>query len=400
MPSSIYTRMHSQYKKGKDQKNSCNFEIISLKNHYLFMTLQDLINQLDVFAPFSLQESYDNSGIQVGSPEQEVSKGLVCLDVTIAVLKEAINKGCDVILSHHPLIFKGIKRLSGESETERIILEAIRKGVSIISIHTNLDNIYAGVNHELGERLGLDDLRILEPSKGLLKKLVTFCPVAHAEKVRAAIFEAGAGHIGDYDCCSFNLRGEGSFRAGESSNPFTGKINELHYEEEVRIETIFPSYLQRKILAAMMSSHPYEEVAYDIYPLDNTFEKSGNGITGNLIEPLAVNEFLEVVKKILNVPFIKHSSYQGKTISNVALCGGSGSFLLQQAIKSGAHAFITADVKYHQYFEAENKILLIDAGHYETEQFTKDLLHKFVKKKIANFALLISETVTNPVHYH
>ncbi len=389
-----------QSKKSKDRKKTCNFEISDKKNTRQIMLLQDINNSLNAAAPFSLQESYDNSGIQVGSPDQEVSKGLVCIDATLPVLQEAISKGCDLILCHHPLIFKGLKQLTGASETEKIIIEAIRHGIAIVAIHTNLDNTYTGVNHELGLRLGLKNLRILEPAKGLLKKLVTFCPTAHAEKVRAAIFEAGAGNIGDYDCCSFNLEGKGSFRAGESSNPFAGKINELHYEEEVRIETIFPSYLQSKILKAMLISHPYEEVAYDIYPLDNTFDKAGSGIKGNFNEPLPVKDFLDVLKETLNLPYLRHSSYTNKYIKNVALCGGSGSFLLHQAIKSGAHAFVTADVKYHQFFEAGNSILLIDAGHYETEQFTKDLLLKIINEKIANFATLISETDTNPVLYY
>lgn len=389
-----------QSKKSKDRKKSCIFEISDKKNTRRIMLLQDIINGLNAAAPFSLQESYDNSGIQVGSPDQEISKGLICIDATLPVLHEAISKGCDLILCHHPLIFKGIKQLTGGNETEKIIIEAIRHGIAIVAIHTNLDNTYTGVNHELAMRLGLKDLRILEPAKGLLKKLVTFCPTAQAEEVRASIFEAGAGKIGNYDCCSFNLDGKGSFRAGESSNPFTGKINELHYEEEVRIETIFPSYLQSKIIMAMLSSHPYEEVAYDIYPLDNTFEKAGSGIQGSFNEPLPVKDFLDTIKKTLNLPYLRHTNYSEECIQNVALCGGSGSFLLHQAIKSGAHAFVTADIKFHQFFEAENSILLIDAGHYETEQFTKDLLLRVINEKIANFATLISETDTNPVLYY
>ena len=363
------------------------------------MLLKNFLGILNDIVPFYLQESYDNSGLQVGSPEQEVSKALICLDVTIPVVQEAIEKECDLIVCHHPLIFKGITKVTDNDLTGRILLEAIRHSIAIVAIHTNVDNAYHGVNHELGQRLGLTNLKILKPAKSMLKKLVTFCPLAHAEKVRSALFEAGAGQIGDYDCCSFNLEGKGSFRAGDNTNPFAGKIQELHYEPEVRIETIFPVYLQAGILAAMLAAHPYEEVAYDIYPLDNVFERAGSGMVGSYDKPLAVREFLDVVKTELGVPFVRHTHYNKGEIRRVAICGGSGSFLMQQAVESGAQAFVTADVKYHQFFDACDKILLVDAGHFETEQFTTDLLYSRLKKKIANFALLVSETNTNPVNY-
>lgn len=364
------------------------------------MLLKEFVSLLAGIAPFSLQESYDNSGIQVGSPQQSVGRGLVCLDVTPDVVQEAIHKECDLIVCHHPLIFKGVTSITGKNNTEAIIIEAIKRGLAIVAIHTNLDKIHHGVNHELGERLGLQNMRILQPEAGLLKKLVTFCPTAQAEQVRAALFEAGAGVIGNYDCCSFNSEGKGSFRAGEHSNPFVGALNELHYEPEVRLETIFPAYLQPMIIKALIRSHPYEEVAYDIYPLENVFDKVGSGMIGDLEAPMPAKVFLAQVKKSLNVPFLRHSAIAHPEIKSVAICGGSGSFLLQQATKAGAQAFVTADVKYHQFFDAEKKIMLVDAGHYETEQYTKNLLHKMVKKKMPKFALLISEANTNPVNYY
>lgn len=363
------------------------------------MFLKEFLQLLESAAPLSLQESYDNSGIQVGSPEQEVNRGLVALDVTPAVVGEAIRKECDLILAHHPVIFKGLQRITGANVAEEVIIEAIRNGIAVVAVHTNLDNVHYGVNHRLGTRLGLKELRILQPLQGLLKKLVTFCPLEHAEKVRAALFQAGAGHIGDYDCCSFNLAGKGSFRAGEDANPFVGNVKELHYEQEERIETIFPDYLQHKVVAAMKASHPYEEVAYDIYSLDNKFEKAGSGMTGELEDPLPANAFLELIKKSLGTPFLKHSEPGQSLIRKVAICGGAGSSLLDTAIKSGAHAFVTGDVKYHQFFDAGSQLLLVDAGHYETEQLAKQHLVEHVKKKIVNFALLNSETVTNPVRY-
>ncbi len=363
------------------------------------MLLQDFVKALDSEASFTLQEGYDNSGIQIGNPFQEVKKALVCLDVTMEVVKEAQKKECDLILSHHPLIFQGLKRLSGQTPAEAVVIDAIRSNIAIVAIHTNLDKVINGVNHTLGKELGLENLQILRPETGLLRKLATFVPLSHAEKVRAAVFAAGAGHIGDYDCCSFNLEGKGSFRAGENTNPFVGNTKELHYEEEVRIETIFPVYKQSEVLAALLQSHPYEEVAYDVYPLDNRLNKVGSGMIGDLPEPVSAMNFLDMVKNSLKTPFVKHTAPHRRNIQRVALCGGSGSFLISNAINSGADAFVTGDVKYHQFFDAMNKILLVDAGHYETEQFTTNLIHDIVKKKIINFAVLISEANTNPVHY-
>ncbi|TVR41994.1 MAG: Nif3-like dinuclear metal center hexameric protein [Bacteroidia bacterium] len=363
------------------------------------MLLQDFIKALDYEAPFTLQEDYDNSGIQIGNPLQEVSKALVCLDVTMEVVKEAQKKECDLILSHHPLIFQGLKRLSGDTPAEAVVIEAIRSNIAVVAIHTNLDKVFNGVNHALGLALGLKNLRILQSETGLLRKLATFVPLSHAGKVRAAVFAAGAGHIGDYDCCSFNLEGRGSFRAGDNTNPFVGNTNELHYEEEVRIETIFPVYKQSEIIAALLKTHPYEEVAYDIYPLDNRLNKVGSGMIGELAEPVSAVGFLDMVKQALKAPMVKHTVPHRRNIQRVALCGGSGAFLISTAIHSGADAYVTGDVKYHQFFDATNKILLVDAGHYETEQFTTYLIHDIIKKKIVNFAVLISEAKTNPVHY-
>ncbi len=366
----------------------------------VIMILKDLIRALDAEAPFALQESYDNSGIQIGSPQQEVTRGLICLDATPEVMAEAIRKKCDLVISHHPLIFKGLTRISGDNYREQVIIEAIRHGIAVVAVHTNLDNIRYGVNHYLGNRLGLQNMRVLQPAKSQLMKLVTFCPKDHADKVRAAIFQAGAGHIGDYDCCSFSAEGKGSFRAGEGASPFVGNINELHYEPEERIETVFPSYIKQEIIAAMKASHPYEEVAYDIYLLDNDYDQAGPGMVGELADAMPVEAFLGMVKDKLGTACLKHSRTGYQLIRSVALCGGSGAFLLPGAIKSGAQAFVTGDVKYHQFFDALGEILLVDAGHFETEQFARDLLHDIVKKKMINFALFVSEVDTNPIAYY
>ncbi len=363
------------------------------------MKLKEIMALLDQIAPFSLQESYDNSGIQLGVPDQDLHRGLVTLDLSPEVLQEAIQKKCDLIITHHPLLFSGLKRITGGSPTERMVIDAIRHGIAVVAMHTNLDNMHDGVNRQLAMRLGLSSLSILRPLGGMLRKLVTFCPTAHAEKLRAAFFQAGAGQIGDYDCCSFNVAGRGSFRAGEGTSPFVGNISELHYEEEERIEVIYPVFLEQKVLGAMRENHPYEEVAYDIYRLENKYGKSGSGILGELSDPLPATHFLSYVKECLGSPCLRHTDAGEKIIQRVALCGGSGSFLIPDALSTGADAFVTGDLKYHQFFDATDKMLLVDAGHYETEQYTSELIVDSFKKKNINFALLISEHCTNPIRY-
>jgi dinuclear metal center YbgI/SA1388 family protein len=363
------------------------------------MKIWELISAFDDFASFSLQESYDNSGIQIGEPEKEVSRALICLDVTEEILNEAIEKKCDVVISHHPLIFSGLKQLCGNNYVERIVIQAIRHDIAIISVHTNLDFVINGVNQKIAQKLGLMDLQVLGERNGILRKLVTFCPEAHSKNVREAIFEAGAGHIGEYDCCSFNIKGTGTFRAGDQANPFVGEKGDIHSENEIRIETILPAYLVNKVVAAMIDAHPYEEVAYDVYNLDNRFAKIGMGLVGRLSKSMSEKQFLQFLRDTFQTQAIRHSRFTGKEISRVALSGGSGSSLLSKAIASGADTFITADIKYHDFFSGTNKLLLADVGHYESEQFTKELLYEILTKKFSNFALLISDLNTNPVLY-
>ncbi len=355
---------------------------------------------LETVAPFSLQEDYDNSGLQLGDPEREIKRVLVCLDVTPEVVEEAVSLDCGLIVSHHPVLFKGIKRLTGKHYSEQVVIQAIKKDIGILAIHTNLDSVMSGVNHKLASVLGLNDLQVFEPVTGLLRKLVTFCPVQHAEALRAGLFNAGAGHIGDYDSCSYNVEGFGTFRAGESTNPFAGKINELHSEPEVRIETIFPAYIEKKVVNALKAHHPYEEVAYDIYRLDNEYNMVGTGLVGTFETPLNEKEFFDLIKQKLFIPCLKHSLLSGKKIRKIALCGGAGSFLLDKVIASGLDAFITSEVKYNQFMDASGQLLLVDAGHYETEQFTKELVADIIQKKLINFAVLISKVNTNPVYYY
>ena len=363
------------------------------------MKIKEIIKPLEEFAPVYLQESYDNSGLLVGNENMEVKKVLITLDVTEEVLDEAITKQCNLIISHHPVIFKGLKSITGKNSSERIVAKAIKNDIGIYSIHTNLDNVDEGVNSILCDKLGLKNKKILSSKKELLRKLVTFCPVDDAEQVREAMFSAGAGYLGNYDSCSFNTPGTGSFKGSEDTNPYIGEKGKLHYEEEIRIETIYPVYREKKILNAMLEAHPYEEPAYDIYFLENEFNRVGAGMTGELEQEMNEMEFLKRVKEITQTGCIKHSKLLGNKIKKVAVCGGSGSFLIHGAIKTGADIFITGDIKYHDFFEAENKIVIADIGHYESEQFARELIFNIFIKKFPNFAVLISDLKTNPINY-
>jgi dinuclear metal center YbgI/SA1388 family protein len=363
------------------------------------MKIHDLVKPLEEFAPPYLQESYDNSGLLIGNSEAEVSGTLITLDVTEEIVLEAIQKKCNLIISHHPVIFKGLKSITGRTMTERIVEAAIKNDIAFYAIHTNIDNVYNGVNALLCDKLGLKNTRILAPKKELLRKLVTFCPVNDAEKVRQALFESGAGHIGNYDHCSFNTSGTGSFRGSDDTNPYVGEKGKLHYENEIRIETIYPVYREKNVLNALFSNHPYEEVAYDIYLLANEFNRVGAGMIGELETEIEETEFLRLIKEITNSRIIKHSGFLKKKIKHVAVCGGSGSFLINEAKSAGADIFITGDVKYHEFFETDNKMIIADIGHYESEQFVKELIYHILNKNFPTFAVLISELNTNSVSY-
>ncbi len=363
------------------------------------MKIKDITSFLEELAPTALQESYDNSGLLIGNPDAGIDQALISLDLTMDVLDEAIRDGIGLVISHHPLIFSGMKRLTGANETERIVMKAIKNDVAVYAIHTNLDNVREGVNAILCEKLGIEKTSILRPVSGVLNKLVTFCPVDHAHKVREALFNAGAGHIGNYDNCSYNLEGYGTFRAGEGSKPFVGEQGKVHREDETRIEVIFPDHVMGRLIRALKAAHPYEEVAYDIYPLKNDLPTAGAGMIGTLATPLDDDAFLEMLKSTLGTGVIRHSSLPEKKIHKVAVCGGSGSFLIRDAMAAGADAFVTGDMKYHQFFETEGRMLIADAGHFETEQFTKELIYSMLNEKFPTFALRISHINTNAIHY-
>lgn len=363
------------------------------------MKLSEITQELEKYAPISLQESYDNAGLLIGDNNQDIERALITLDVTESVLNEAIENNCQLIIAHHPVIFRSIKKLTGRTPTEKIITKAIKNDVAIYAAHTNLDNVVNGVNEALCNRIGLKNTRVLKPMAEALRKLVTFCPNTNAEQVRNAIFNAGGGHIGNYDSCSFNTEGKGTFRALEGSNPFVGDKNELHTEAETKIEAIYPFYKEVSIIKALKESHPYEEVAYDIFPLINDWSYAGAGMIGFLEQPAETRRFLSGLKKTLNLSCIRHSTINRKTIRKVAVCGGAGSFLIKEAISAGADIFLTGDIKYHDFQEATENFIIADIGHYESEQFTKDLIYAILNKKFPKFALQISDINTNFVNY-
>ncbi|MEO5910033.1 MAG: Nif3-like dinuclear metal center hexameric protein [Pelobium sp.] len=363
------------------------------------MILKDLILFLEEIAPLNYQETYDNSGLIVGANDQVINNALISLDCTEAVVDEAITKGFEVIISHHPIVFKGLKRFNGSNYVERVIIKAIQNNIAIYAIHTNLDSVIDGVNAKICEKIGLKNCQILSPKPSLLKKLVFFVPQKEAEKVKEEVFNAGAGNIGNYSEVSFNAHGLGTFKPNDQAKPFVGAINQLHQEEEIRVEMVFPAFAEKKIIMALLNAHPYEEVAYDIYSLANSHQNVGSGMIGELPEEMDGLSFLNLLKHKMNVSVIRHTQIVKKPVKKIAVCGGSGSFLLSKAIKAGADVFVTADFKYHEFFDAEEKIVIADIGHFESEQFTQDLLLEIITKKFPNFAVRLTENNTNPIKY-
>lgn len=363
------------------------------------MKIKDIASYIESIAPLAYQEDYDNAGLIIGDPEQEVKGALVTVDVTEEIVEEAVNKGLNLIVSHHPIMIAGVKKINGKDYTERIILKAIKNDIAIYAAHTNLDSIWGGVSSKMADKLDLKNQRILAPASNRLMKLVYFVPVDQAEQTRSAVFEAGAGEIGAYDMCSYNLEGKGSFRAGEDTNPFVGNKGEIHFEQEARVETILPKHLKNKVVKALISAHPYEEVAYDLYPIENKFDRVGYGIIGELEEESDESVFLERLKDVFKSKCIRHTNLLNKTIKRVAVCGGSGSFVLKDAIQQKADLLISGDFKYHQFFDAEGKIIIADIGHFESEQITKELFYELLRKKFPKFAVRLTEINSNPINY-
>ena len=363
------------------------------------LKIKEVVAYLESIAPRSYQESYDNSGLLTGSATEEVTGILVTLDCTEDVVQEAIDQNVNLIVAHHPILFKGLKKLTGSNYVERTIIRAIKNNIAIYAIHTNLDNVYTGVNRKICEKIGLKNLKVLAPKNDVLSKLVTFIPKENTEDVMLALHEAGAGQIGNYNNCSFRTEGIGTFKPNEMANPHIGEALKQEYVQETRVEVIFPVHLREKVLSALKKTHPYEEVAYYITELTNENQEVGAGMVGDLEQAMEPIEFLKRLKVSMDLSVVRHTHLLKGPIKKVAVCGGSGSFLLPKAIQAGAQVYISADFKYHEFFDAEDKIIIADIGHYESEVFTKDLLQEVLTKKFTTFAIKFSRTVTNTISY-
>jgi dinuclear metal center YbgI/SA1388 family protein len=363
------------------------------------MKVKEITKIIEEFAPLAYQESYDNSGLIVGNATDEVTGVLISLDCVEAVLEEAIALNCNLIIAHHPIIFSGLKKLNGKNYIERTVIKAIKQGIAIYAVHTNLDNVKNGVSFKIAEKIGLKNCQILAPKQGLLSKLITYCPINKADEVREAMFNAGAGNIASYDKCSFNSGGVGTYRAGTGTTPYAGAVGQFHEEEETKIETIVPNHKVASVIQCLIEAHPYEEVAYDVVALSNTHQNVGSGVIGELEVAEDEMEFLNRIKVDLKTACIRHTNLRAKKIKKVAICGGSGSFLLNNAVQAGADVFITGDYKYHQFFDADNQLVIADVGHYESEQFTSELIYEILNEKIPNFAVRLTAINTNPLNY-
>jgi dinuclear metal center YbgI/SA1388 family protein len=365
------------------------------------MQISAIVGFLESLAPPVYQESYDNAGLLTGSGSWECTGVLLTLDATEDVVEEAVSRGCNLIVAHHPIIFKGLKRLTGKNYIERTVIAAIKRDIAIYAIHTNLDNVVTGgVNGRIASRLGVLGGKPLVPREGVLQKLYCFVPVDHLEAVRAAVFAAGAGYIGGYSECSYAVEGTGTFLGGEGTQPFVGKPGSRHIEKEARLEVVLPAHLSRRVVGAMIAAHPYEEVAYDLISLANTHPDVGSGLIGELAEPMDEKVFLGLIREAFVVPVVRHTRLTGRPVKRVAVCGGAGSFLISSALSAGANFYITSDVKYHEFFDANDQLVIADIGHFESEQFTVDLLFEVLREKFRNFAVLKSDTKTNPINYY
>jgi dinuclear metal center YbgI/SA1388 family protein len=363
------------------------------------MKVREITNAIAAYAPLQYQESYDNAGLLFGNADWEVTGVLLTLDATEAVIDEAIEKGCNLVVAHHPIVFGGLKKINGNNYVERVAIKAIKNDVAVYAAHTNLDNVHNGVSDMMARQMGLLNCKVLDPKRELLGKLYTFVPHAQAEKVLEALFAAGAGHIGNYSEASFHTTGTGTYKAETGAKPYIGELGQRHLEPETKLEVIFPLYLESRVIQALMSSHPYEEVAYDVVKLGNVYKEVGSGLIGELPEPMEELAFLQLVKQQFRTGCVRYTPLRGKPVKRVALCGGAGSFLLKKAIAAGADAYISADFKYHEFFDADNQIVIADVGHFESEQFTVELFYHILTEKFRNFAPLKSTIRTNPVNY-
>lgn len=363
------------------------------------MKIGELLVAIELFAAPELQEDYDNAGLITGNRDTECTGVLCTLDVTVGVLQEALQYKCNLIVAHHPIVFRGLKRLNGHNYVEQVIIQAIKNDIAIYAAHTNLDNVLLGVNNTIAQKLQLQNTTILQPKTRMLRRLITFAPTDKAEDVRNAVFKAGAGHIGQYSECSFSSDGTGTFKAEKGADPYVGEIGKRHSEKETKIEIVYPFFLEQQVVKALIANHPYEEVAYDIFTMENTHLGIGAGIIGELAAEMTEADFLKMLKDRFLLSVIRHTPLRGKPVKSVAVCGGAGSFLIKTALSKRADVYVSADVKYHEFFDADGRMVIADIGHYESEQFAVDLLRDLLVEKFPTFAVLKTSVNTNPVQY-
>lgn len=363
------------------------------------MKISAILSAINEFAPPVYQESYDNAQLITGNPNWECTGALLTLDAIEVIVDEAIEQNCNLIIAHHPIVFSGLKSLTGKNYIERTIIKAIKNDIAIFACHTNIDNVVLGVNHKIAAKLNLQNAKILAPKSKLLYKLFTYVPINAVDSVRDALFAAGAGAIGNYDECSFQTLGKGSFKGNDASNPTIGERNIRHYEEEAKLEVLLPEHLKSKVIEVLKAAHPYEEVAYELIQTENVHQNIGSGMIGELAEPMPSKEFLQLLQSTFKAQGIRYTDLVKDKIQKVALCGGAGSFLLSHAIRQHADIFITGDYKYHQFFDADGKIIIADIGHYESEQYTSELFYEILSQKFSTFAVRLSKHNTNPINY-
>jgi len=363
------------------------------------MKIGEITAYIESLAPLSSQESYDNSGLIVGNTNWQLTNALICIDSTEEIVREAIQNNCNLIIAHHPIVFSALKKITGKNYVERVVIECIKNDIALYAAHTNFDNFKFGVNYEIGQRLGLTNLQILDPKDNNLFKITVFVPQEHREFVARAMFEVGAGTIGNYHSCGFYVQGNGTFTPTSDANPYIGSVDKAETVSESRLEMIVQAHLVATVIQAMKNSHPYEEVAYDLVSLHNKNSELGAGMIGKLPQPMKTTEWLRLVKKQFNCGIIRHTKIHKDTIEKIAFCGGSGAFLLPKAIQQKADVYLSGDFKYHEFFDAENHLMIADIGHFESEQYTINRLHDLLTKKFANFAPRLTEVNTNPINY-
>lgn len=363
-------------------------------------TVKEIASALEKFAPLPLQDGFDNAGLQVGLTDAEVTGVLLCLDVTEQVIDEAVALGYNLIVSHHPLIFRPLKKITGSNYVERCVIKALSEGIAIYSAHTNIDNAIQGVNYRIAQKIGLKNVRVLVPKENNLLKLAVYVPTSHADAVRNALFNSGCGAIGNYDCCSYNIEGVGTFRAGENCNPFCGETGELHREQEVRIETILPSFIKNRVVTALLKAHPYEEPAYDLYPVVNEWHSSGSGVIGELQNEKDELDILNNIKSIFKSGCVKHTALRGKPVKRIALCGGAGASFAGAAMAAGADLYLTGEARYHELFDNTDRMLYAIIGHYESERYTMEIFAEIISGSFSNsIPMKITTVDTNPINY-